>query len=1202
MASLVIGSALGYFFGPLGFLAGSAIGALLDPQKGPQISDLHLQGSTYGQVIPLCYGTMRVAGQVIWTTELNPATSKGGKGGPTVTTYSASFDVLICEGPVLGVQRVWADGTLIYDTTGAVTGLPNIPVVFYTGAESQLTDPTEESAIGTGLVPAYRGYCRAVFTNLELANYGNSLPRLTFQVFSEGGSVPWRVSSFTPWSQPSGRAGATFNAGVITIAQPDGASVYVSQWNTNGTQIGSTVISSYGGAQPTTIIGANAWAGIDSHSLYHWYTIDQSALTPIDLGLIDGTGTDPYTSPKNIGGNWPIYLNGYIYTIGDAITAHIVGQYLAPNGIPGNFAGSYSFAGTETIQMLGSSDTNQLYVLTLNTVGNVLKLYRFVAGAGFTIDTSWDHTAIAGTNLANFEGNDFLVYNNLICTQLRAPQAGQLGLTQITGATLASYGQTIPTAGARPQLLYGGTGLGIDTLGVFSLFPPSGPVALSVIVADISDRVGLAADQYDVSALIDEVPGYLVTNQSTGRDNIIELRTAYFFDAVESSGIMRFVKRGGPPIVTIPQNDLAAQVGNTGTPPPLVTVERTQEVDLPATMYVVYIDPTNSYLNGTQYARRLVTNSETVSTVQLAVGLIPSVARQIAQLLLFTSWLERNTLTILVSREYAAYEPTDVIVIEDGSATYQMRITDKTYVATNLIQLKGVIANTNTFIAGPVGAPGEGGGPPTSTTPSPTALLMLNLPLIVDTDFEYGPYAAMAGSSATLKWAGGTLYESTDGGSTYAQIDSSGSPNVIGAATTVLGDFPSGNMFDKLNSVTVVIGAGGGTLASATEGAVLNGANIAYLGGGSGNSGEVFQFANAQLTAPGTYVLSDLLRGRRGTESQIGAHQPGETFLLLPCIDINGPYSDLGKPRLFEALSPGQALAAVPATTFVNTGETLRPYSPCMMYGAPDASGNLTINWTRRTRIGGSWADFTDVPLSEETESYVLQIWDSTFSICARVIGGNQSNPSSGPALITSPTFDYTAAMQIADFGQKQQTVYASVGQLGIFGLGVQAFATLAAGGSSDTSPSNPVTPFNTLPPAPPSGPGCVPSGTLYTYSPTWGTNDVYYSPTLNAGDIVLYKIVVPASPTAQKSSVSGVVWGGADIPGALVAQMSAAPCGPLLMPNLLSVGSDDFYFHFAVGPNPYPQIWPTFQPSTTYYISVTVTEPTPVKFQMITR
>ena len=90
MATLVL-TAVGSVFGPVGAaiggLLGNAIdGRLLRPKgrEGPRLTELKLQTSSYGQPIPRLYGTMRVAGSVIWATDLKETRAKsgGGKGKP----------------------------------------------------------------------------------------------------------------------------------------------------------------------------------------------------------------------------------------------------------------------------------------------------------------------------------------------------------------------------------------------------------------------------------------------------------------------------------------------------------------------------------------------------------------------------------------------------------------------------------------------------------------------------------------------------------------------------------------------------------------------------------------------------------------------------------------------------------------------------------------------------------------------------------------------------------------------------------------------------------------------------------------------------------------------------------------------------------------------------------------------------------------
>lgn len=71
-----------------------------------------------------------------------------------------------------------------------------------------------------------------------------------------------------------------------------------------------------------------------------------------------------------------------------------------------------------------------------------------------------------------------------------------------------------------------------------------GNMLLSEIVRDLCLRAVLTEEDFDVSALDDEVVGYVVTERKPIRDMIGVLQTAYFFDAFESDGRLVFVKRG----------------------------------------------------------------------------------------------------------------------------------------------------------------------------------------------------------------------------------------------------------------------------------------------------------------------------------------------------------------------------------------------------------------------------------------------------------------------------------------------------------------------------------------------------------------------------------------------------------------------------------------------------------------------------------
>ena len=110
MATLVftaVGTLIG---GPLGGALGALAGGVVDRavigssnREGPRLKELAISTSSYGSAIARPYGRLRLPGSIIWTTDMveDSDTSGGGKGGPSVTSYSysVSFAVAVIDRP-----------------------------------------------------------------------------------------------------------------------------------------------------------------------------------------------------------------------------------------------------------------------------------------------------------------------------------------------------------------------------------------------------------------------------------------------------------------------------------------------------------------------------------------------------------------------------------------------------------------------------------------------------------------------------------------------------------------------------------------------------------------------------------------------------------------------------------------------------------------------------------------------------------------------------------------------------------------------------------------------------------------------------------------------------------------------------------------------------------------------------------------------
>ncbi len=199
MATLVltaVGTAIG---GPIGGAIGAMIGQQVDQnilfkpkgREGPRLQELAVQTSSYGSQVPRIYGRMRVAGTVVWATDIKETRSRegGGKGRPSTTiySYSACFAVALSSRQIQSIGRIWADGKIFRGVAGDFKTATQF--AFHAGSEDQAVDGLMASAEAYGGTPAYRGLALAVFEDMDLTEYGNRIPSLTFEVIADDGSV-----------------------------------------------------------------------------------------------------------------------------------------------------------------------------------------------------------------------------------------------------------------------------------------------------------------------------------------------------------------------------------------------------------------------------------------------------------------------------------------------------------------------------------------------------------------------------------------------------------------------------------------------------------------------------------------------------------------------------------------------------------------------------------------------------------------------------------------------------------------------------------------------------------------------------------------------------------------------------------------------------------------------------------------------------
>lgn len=1042
------GAAVGAFVGgpvgaQIGWMLGSMAWNLLDPPKvyGPRLNDTKVRGADYGVMRPILYGTMRVGGIGMGQGSMSAGPNQfteneegsGGKGGSEQVNYryNLSFMNEICEGPILGVQRRWANGRLVTDA--ASTSSDVWPYTLYLGDTTQTPDPTMETIYGVGEVCPMRGVAYEVVTELALQDYGNARPNVEYEAYTSGGTFPRRISTFNLGPDAAGIDCATYSDGNVTIAGYTALHYYERTFTLAGVEDGGAAYDAALVPSASVIFPvANLTAAADYIGWYVRETLT-STFTANPLG-----GSTSFCVSRS----GAIYKSGAIYAIGNnTVSQHVgVSRWPATGGVisaeTGTATATYDFGDCNnqvSAFIVGSSNNDFVYVLkafggfTLNEFDLDLTLVR-----------TWDLAAeYAISSIIN--GHQFTVYQRagrlvLACDRGTAGAKqlfcfylnDDLTVTQVAGINTDPAGGSV----MGPIIELGTTGYVTVADGIATLDPPVGNAVLGDIVSDLLQRAGLTVGQIDTSDLTQEVEGFVVAAQMTVRNAIDMLRKAYFFDLTEYDGKIVCRNRGHDATDTIPDGDLCAHEPGAEPPEPL-EVTRVPESELPRTVSINYYDRDHDYQTGSVYWRRTVTLSESDVTLDLPLNFSGAQALLRAQWHMHFAWLERDRFIFYTTRKWAKLTPTAVVVVRGVN----IRITARTESPNGIIKFEGVRAFAGPYSApitepGGSGAPGgevpgspPGGQPPQNppSSKADTAAVLIDAPWTSESDSPTSLKAAIY-KSGTGAWPGAALYKSVDGGTTYASVASTSTAATVGTVAAALGDFHGGNIVDETNSITVLLASG--TLESTTDDGLLAGLHLVAIGSVSAGW-EFLQYRTATLVSTNRYTLTGLLRGRFGTEWAMSAHGGNEVLVLMStCVDVPGSFSELNALRKYKPVTFGTALADAPAQNFTNTGVALKPLAPVLLGGGRDAGGDLTLHWTPRRRGSGGWPSGVDLPATESDNWQVEIFTDNTYATEVRAFG------------ITSPTVTYTAALQTTDFGSPQATVYWRVAQIGSAGLG----------------------------------------------------------------------------------------------------------------------------------------------------------------------
>jgi Putative phage tail protein len=520
------------------------------------------------------------------------------------------------------------------------------------------------------------------------------------------------------------------------------------------------------------------------------------------------------------------------------------------------------------------------------------------------------------------------------------------------------------------------------------------------------------------------VPGYVVERPMSARDALQPLSLAYFFDAIESGDEVAFRHRGREPAVAL--FDDGAMV-ETNPDTPLATLTRLQETDLPASAKVNYVSGSTNYAQAVSEGRRLIGASGRLARAELPIVMEADQAAAVAESWLFEAWASRERATFTAPPSALALESGDIVEMLIDGATRSFRIVEIADSGSRSIEALSIDPEIYTLVP----APARERRITSEVASGAPEVAFLDLPL-----FD-GSESGAAGYIAAIQepWPGTlALYGSPEASGFRLRALIPG-VSIMGRTLSTLPRGPV-SRFDYATKLQLEVA--GGELASVTRTQMLAGANAAAVEGLDG-SWEVFQFETAELISSGVYEVSGLLRGQAGSESSMAkVDMPiaaGATFVLLnssvALIDLSVDEIKLPYQWRYGPASRDLSDVSYGQNEHAFAGLGLRPLSPVHVRGSRNSNGDLSLSWIRRTRVGGDSWDTLEVPLAEDFERYEVDVLADDESVIRTLVTETASA-------------DYTAAEQIADFGQLRNPCPVRIVQLSaIFGRGSATLAFL---------------------------------------------------------------------------------------------------------------------------------------------------------------
>lgn len=485
---------------------------------------------------------------------------------------------------------------------------------------------------------------------------------------------------------------------------------------------------------------------------------------------------------------------------------------------------------------------------------------------------------------------------------------------------------------------------------------------LASVVTEICHRVGLR--DIDTSQLHGFVRGYMVTDVQDARRSLQPLMLTHGFDAIERDGVLVFQMRSGRNAVDLDRADLAVTEDIEGD----LAEIRAGEAEMAGRVRVGFVLADADHQVVSEETVLPDERTHAVSETGLQMALTRAEGRQTAERWLAEARVARDTMRFALPPSKLALGAGDIVRLPSRSGPTLARI-DKVEVmehqVVDAVRIEPDVFQPSQF--------DEADAVLRPFVPAvPVTPVFLDLPLLTGEEVPQAPHLALTAEP----WPGAVAVYASAEDANYALNTLVPGQSVVGVTENNLYAAPPGRI-DRGEAVHVVLN--GGALQSISDAALLAGGNVMAIGDGSPGNWEIFQFRDAQLLAPNQWLLSHRLRGQAGSDGIMPEVWPGGSIVVL----MNGMPVQIAlkatERRLNRHYRIGPARRPYDDPSYIHRqgafdGNGLRPYRPAHLRAEGTPGSDLGLSWVRRTRIEGDSWDGLEVPLGEESESYLVRV------------------------------------------------------------------------------------------------------------------------------------------------------------------------------------------------------------------------------------